>query len=151
MHDPQLSGRSLLATFLPVSGVRAAVGGGLPLQHENMTCGGLWGRRPDSKGKWAGTYIGEAGHAVRSGISHVIGLRGLSLWQRLLVACLKIVAILGYHYGKWVAAAKSRATTAQQQASPKRHDVEEAVSAALTGCDSTRKPPGGWADPRAPC
>lgn len=98
-----------------------------------MTACGLWGRRPAAR-KGAGAFIGQAGQAVKSGVSHVTSLRGLSLWQRFLVACSKIVAILGYHYGKWTATTKAVATNGKQRASPDRGDLEAAIDAALAGC-----------------
>lgn len=68
-----------------------------------MTSSGLWRRKAPGQAK--GSVVVEASAAVRSGIRHVWRLKGLTLLQRFLVACLKIVAILGYHYGKWTAAA----------------------------------------------
>ena len=47
----------------------------------------------------ASEWVGALKYAVR----HVAGLQGLSLWQQLQLILLKLVAIAGYHYGKWQA------------------------------------------------
>ena len=98
-----------------------------------MTTSGLWRRKAAGQAK--GSVVGEASAAVRSGIRHVWRLRGLSVQQRFLVACLKIVAILGYHYGKWTAAAVQSVAAA----SPARNGFtqrkqEQAATVAKNGC-----------------
>ena len=42
----------------------------------------------------------ECLHAVKFGLWHVFTMKGLSWWQRLQLAFLKIIAVLGYHLGK---------------------------------------------------
>jgi len=39
--------------------------------------------------------------AVKFAVWHVFRIRGLTVWQRLQLALLKIVAVCGYHYGKY--------------------------------------------------
>lgn len=40
--------------------------------------------------------------AVKFAVWHVFQIKGLSIWQRLQLALLKIVAVCGYHYGKYL-------------------------------------------------
>jgi hypothetical protein len=84
-----------------------------------------------------GSVVGEASAAVRSGIQHVWRLRGLTVLQRFLVACLKIVAILGYHYGKWSAAAvQSVASATPARNGFAQRKQEQAATVASNGCDT---------------
>ena len=39
--------------------------------------------------------------AVKFAVWHVFRIKGLTVWQRLQLALLKIVAVCGYHYGKY--------------------------------------------------
>lgn len=96
-----------------------------------MTAAGIWRRKPAEPRK--GSVVGEASAAVRSGIRHVWRLSGLTVLQRLLVAWLKVVAILGYHYGKWTAAGGSAASPARNCNAHRRQ--EEAAAVARDGCD----------------
>lgn len=93
----------------------------------DMTAAGMWRHKPAGQAK--GSVVGEAWAAVLSGIRHVWRLTGLTVLQRFLVACLKVVAILGYHYGK----ASAAATPARNGHGQRRQ--EQAAATAMSGCD----------------
>lgn len=95
-----------------------------------MTTSGLWRRKPAGQRK--GSVVGEATAAVRSGIRHVWRLKGLTVLQRFLVACLKIVAVIGYHYGKWSAAALTATSTTRGGAG--QRNQKHAAAVAADGC-----------------
>lgn len=56
-----------------------------------MTCAGV-GLHKEGKagGNAAGHVAFEASQAVRAGVMHVSSLTGLSIWQRIVVAMLKV-------------------------------------------------------------
>lgn len=45
----------------------------------------------------------ECVSALRSAVRHVFRLQGLSMWRKIQICVVKIVAIVGYHYGKFIA------------------------------------------------
>ena len=45
----------------------------------------------------------ECLHAIHHAMWAICTLRGLSVWRKLQIAMLKMVAISGYHYGKYIA------------------------------------------------
>jgi len=44
----------------------------------------------------------ECINAVKFAVWHVFRIKGVTLWQRLQLAFLKIVAVCGYHHGKYL-------------------------------------------------
>ena len=49
----------------------------------------------------------ECVNAVKFAVWHVLQIKGLTMWQRLKLALLKIVAVCGYHYGKYLSYTES--------------------------------------------
>ena len=45
----------------------------------------------------------ECLHAIHHAMWAICTLQGLSVWRKLQIAMLKMVAISGYHYGKYIA------------------------------------------------
>jgi len=86
------------------------------------------------KGKTGGTEAGhvtfEASRAVRAGVMHISSLTGLTIWQRFVVAMLKLIAIAGYHYGKWRASVSPPESRRCCQESQISEAVDRLVAAA---------------------
>ena len=96
-----------------------------------MTGGAPYSRR--CSGQHGGrAVVKETAGAVRLGVSHVTALTGLSWWQRFLVACLKVVAILGYHWGKWCASEPN----GRNSQPPSRRGLGALVDTAIMRWDS---------------
>lgn len=39
--------------------------------------------------------------ALTTDVAHILGIQGISLWRKFLLCILAIVAVTGYHVGKW--------------------------------------------------
>ena len=68
----------------------------------------------------------ECLNAVKFAVWNVFRIRGLTTWQRLQLALLKIVAVCGYHYGKYLSIA---ATTRSSPVIASHEEALEAVRA----------------------
>lgn len=89
--------------------------------------------RADEQCSWRSKMTAvECINAVRFAVWHVFRIRGLTLLQRLQLALLKIVAVCGYHYGKYLSYTESSAPIAsRQEALQALHAVNRSVLSML--------------------
>ena len=75
----------------------------------------------------------ECVKAVRFAVWQVLRIKGLTCWQRLQLAFLKIVAVCGYHYGKYLSYVDT--SRAHGFMIPRKQAVQAAVArSACTAC-----------------
>lgn len=92
--------------------------------------------------------------ALRHALWHITSLRGLGWLDRLAVGALKIVAIAGYHYGKWQTLGVAPPRRPDGEVS--RRGLDPLIQRALKGCrPNSRISSGelfrnGWLERRMP-